>query len=153
MTDVVYTLGIDSTRKDDRTPRSWQYFTDFLTNHRGLVIVDLRFPRNRQQEINPWNGLRMDRYFHVERDHSYVVLGHLLTELHGIESGSEKEFPGMHTKIAIKRLIAILRQGKDLLCFCDDETYEGSVRERVATLISEQLPGITHQELDYEEEH
>jgi hypothetical protein len=151
MTYVVYTLGIDSTGKDERNPRSWQYFTDFLTNHRGLVIVDLRFPRNRQQESNPWNGLRMDRYFHAERDYSYVVLGHLLTALHGIESESEKKFPGMHTTLAITRLIAILRQGKDLLCFCDDGKYEGSVRERVATLIGEQLPDSTHQELNYEQ--
>jgi hypothetical protein len=91
--------------------------------------------------------LVLDRYFHAERDYSYIVLGHLLTELHAVESESEKKFPGMHKTIAIGRLLKILHRGKDLLCFSAEEKYEGSVRERVTTLICKQFPGITHQEL------
>lgn len=146
MTGIVYTMGIDAAREDDRNPRSWQAFTDFLTSHRGLVVVDLRFQRIRQPEVNPWNGLRMDRYFHAERDYSYVLLGHLLTALHGIESESEEQFPGMHAKLAIKRLVDILHHGEDLLCFCEEEHYAGSVRERVVKLMREQLADTAHEE-------
>jgi len=148
MTGIVYTLGIAPAKQDDRNPRSWQAFTNFLTSHPGLVIVDLRFPRNRLPELSPWNGSRLDLYFHSKRDYSYLVLGHLLTELYGIESQAERRFPGLHKTIAIKRLIAILRHGKDLLCFCEQKLYAGSVRELVVKLIREQLPGTTQQELD-----
>jgi hypothetical protein len=146
--DIVYTLGIAATGQVERNPRSWQAFTNFLASHPGLVIVDLRLPRNTPQELSPWNGSRLDYYFHSERDYSYLVLGHLLTELYGIESQAEQRFPGLHKTIAIKRLIAILRHGKDLLCFCEQKLYAGSVRELVVKLILEQLPDTVQQELD-----
>lgn len=150
MTYTVYTLGIDTPGDEDRDPRSWQVFTNFITPHCGLVIVDLRFPRTRPPVSNPWNGLQLDRYFHAKRDHPYLILGHLLTELHGIESESENKFPGLHTTIAIGRLIAILQHSEDLLCFCEGKLYAGSVREHVIKLICERLPGIAHQELNDE---